>query len=174
MDATTAIHPKPTHLVGMLDLHHQRMIARLRNIMDSLNRRACGAGTVTDEIAFLALEIEAYRAFVHGHDRDLRSAIHLDPDMDLRVEADTLYFDVLTLDQTVQMHGERDPDVLCRLSRVGAALLAFANRCQTGVQAARAERVAALRDLLRTASPHMRDSNAPSDPGADGKTVCPV
>jgi hypothetical protein len=134
----------------MLDLHHQRMVARLRNIMHTLRQRACPAGTAADEIAFLALEAEAYRAFIYAHADVLNGLVGPGVEEDLRTAADSLYFDVLNLSDRAQESGVRTPTVTARVSRVSAGLLDLAQRCQLGIQKGRADRLALFRELAGT------------------------
>lgn len=148
---------KPTHLIGMLDLHHHRMVARISNIQDSLSNRSFVKGTVADEVGFLCLEAEAYRAFIHTHSDDLQQVVPTQSADDLKVEADSLYFAFLNLEDAVRANGERHAEVRGRIAGVSVAMLEHAQRCNHGVQKARAERLAVLRDLARLRSSSVTD-----------------
>lgn len=125
------------------------MVARLRNIMDSLTHRACSDVTVADEMAFLALEVEAYRAFIHRHG-DALVSLAFDGDADgARAEADSLYFEVLQLTGPMERGDLQDTAVLARLSRLGGQLLALAQRSHVASLQARSDRLAMLRELVR-------------------------
>jgi hypothetical protein len=116
-----------------MDLHHQRMISRVRNIMDTLAHRDGTSCTVADEVQFLALEVEAYRAFVHAHEDGIRLLAALDPDEDPRVEADSLYFEVLGLcDHMDSTDGARHV-VMPRVGRLSASFLRHAARYNRGL-----------------------------------------
>ncbi len=156
--------PSVHHLTAMLDLHHQRMVGRLRNIMDSLTRRVCTTGTITDEMVFLSLEVEAYRAFMHRHAEALIPGA---ADVDAaRAEADSLYFEVLQLARLMEGEEARDSALMARLSRLGGTLLAQAQRGHQHAVQARNDRLAMLRDLVRQA--RLRSEPWPPDPASDG------
>jgi len=140
------------------------MVARLRNIMDSLTHRACSDVTIADEMAFLALEVEAYRAFVHRHG-DALVSLAFDGDADgARAEADSLYFEVLQLSGPMESGGLQDAAVMARLSRLGGRLLALAQRSHFVSMQARSDRIAMLRDLVRDV--RHRADQWPRDPGS--------
>lgn len=132
----------------MLDLHHQRMVARLRNIMDSILRRDCASRTVHDEFTFLTLEVEAYRAFVHRHGVDLEGLLWPFGDHDPCAEADSLYFEVLQLGARLEDERETDHIFMARLSALGGRLLTLAQRIHDATVRARKDRLAGLRDLV--------------------------
>lgn len=117
----------------MMDLHHHRMLSRIRNIMDTLAHRTIKAGTVADEVGFLALEVEAYRAFVHAHDLEIRQLAALHPEEDPRVEADSLYFEILTLNDYINSRSDNRQIVMPRVGRMSASLLRHAARYNRGL-----------------------------------------
>lgn len=132
----------------MLDLHHHRMVGRLKNIMDTLRRRSCPAGTVADEIDFLVMEVEAYRAFIHRHAQAL-ACTHPAMDRDDLLEiTDSLYFDVLKLHDRVQDGDLSNPVTVSHIARVGGRLLDRAQRSYSGKHRRRAEQVAQIRARL--------------------------
>jgi hypothetical protein len=143
----------------MLDLHHQRMVARLRNIMDSILRRDCESRTVQDEFTFLTLEAEAYRAFVHRHGVELEALLWPVGDHDPCAEADSLYFEVLRLGARLEDERDTGPVVVARLSALGGRLLTLAQRIHDATVQARKDRLAGLRDLVDRTRASMQ--NAP-------------
>ncbi|WP_299441082.1 hypothetical protein [uncultured Rhodospira sp.] len=137
-----------SNVAAKLNLHHNRMVARLKNVMDTLQRRSCPDQTAVNELGFLVQEVEAYRAFVHAHTESLSWIMPALADDDPCASADSLYFDVLKLMDRVLDHGARHPDTVAHIIRVGANLLDQARRCQSGRSHARASRLATLRALL--------------------------
>jgi hypothetical protein len=139
---------RPKNISNVLDLHHHRMVGRLKNIMDTLCHRSCPAGTVVDEVGFLVLEVEAYRAFIHRHVETLERAFPAMGRDDLLETADSLYFDVLKLNDRVQDRDVRDPMTVAHIARVGGRLLDRAQRSNHGKHRRRADQVARIRARL--------------------------
>ncbi|MBB4264616.1 hypothetical protein [Roseospira visakhapatnamensis] len=149
------MEPRPAHIIAMLELHHGRMVARLRNVLDTQVRRAPEAGVITNELGFLALEAEAYRAFVHAHADQLARVAPVtdagsggEDEHVLRDAADSLYFDILHINDRVDRDGESDPGVVTRIARVGADFLEYTRRCHLSIQRRRADRVSAIRAVI--------------------------
>ncbi len=141
---------RPAHLISMLELHHGRMVARLRNILDTQIRRDPAAGVIANELGFLALEAEAYRAFIHAHADQLGpvAPVHADDEHALLEAADSFYFDVLNLNDRVERDGEQHPMVTARIAKVGGGFLEYARRCHLSIQRGRADRVSAIRAVI--------------------------
>ncbi|KAA5603850.1 hypothetical protein F1188_18925 [Roseospira marina] len=153
--------PKPAAVFVMIDLHHQRMIARVRNIMDTLSNRGSTPGTATDEVGFLTLEVEAYRTFLQTHADDIRDMVGRREDPGPGIDADSLFFDVLALHELVGRNGEHHPSVLPRLGLFSAALLRHASHFNGGLTDHRRAWLAQLRMSItaqaRTQSARSRD-----------------
>ena len=141
---------RPAHLIAMLELHHGRMVARLRNVLDTQMRRDPEAGVIANELGFLALEAEAYRAFVHAHADQLvpLAPVQAGDGHALRDAADSFYFDILNLNDRVERDGEQHPLVTARIAKVGADFLEYARRCHLSIQRGRADRVSAIRAVI--------------------------
>jgi hypothetical protein len=150
--------PRLKSVSSMLDLHHHRMVGRLKNIMDSLRNRSCPAGTVADEIGFLVLEGEAYRAFIHRHAEALERTHPAMGRDDLLEIADSLYFDVLKLHDRVQDGDLSDPVTVSHIARVGGRLLDRAQRSYSGKHQRRADQVSRIRARLRGMDGHLLGS----------------
>jgi len=131
-----------------LNLHHNRMVARLKNVMDTLQRRSCPDRTAVNELGFLVREVEAYRTFVHANTESLSRIMPALAEDDPCASADSLYFEVLKLMDRVLDHGARHPGTVTHIVRLGANLLDQARRTQSGRSHARASRLAAVRALL--------------------------
>ncbi|SDE61406.1 hypothetical protein [Rhodospira trueperi] len=140
--------PRSKSVSSTLDLHHHRMVGRLKNIMDTLRHRACPADTVADEIGFLVLEVEAYRAFIHRHANVLQQTFPTMGRDELQDNADSLYFDVLKLHDRIQDGDVKDSQTAAHIARVGGRLLDRAQRSHTSKHRRRADQVAFIRAQL--------------------------
>jgi len=116
----------------MLNIHHERIISRLLNIMDTLLHRHSSPSTVADETCFLALEIESYRAFVMAHADELHKKAALPPDHDPRAEADTLFSEILTLRDIIMENSAFDHRVLPHAGRLSDRLQRHASHFNQG------------------------------------------
>ncbi|MBB4285321.1 hypothetical protein [Roseospira goensis] len=132
--------PGAGHLIGLLDLHHHRMIARWRNIMDTVACRRPPVGTVAAEIAFLTEEVAAFRAFVDRQAEALAPLLDGGAKAVLRVEAAALHVDMRALQALVQRRGEGDSAVMVTLAILGERFPVAIHRSHAAFQRAVTER----------------------------------
>ncbi|WP_299444500.1 PAS domain-containing protein [uncultured Rhodospira sp.] len=81
-------------LVNTLNMHQMRIVARIRNLSHTIQKREASRQTILGEAAFLVQEVDAYRVFVHAHGAKVFGTDRIAGEESPLTEVDSLFFAV--------------------------------------------------------------------------------
>ncbi|MBB4268042.1 PAS domain-containing protein [Roseospira visakhapatnamensis] len=139
-DDATVVRDRVT-LLETLNTHQVRIVARLKNLSDTIAHRQADRTTVDGEIEFLIREVECYRVFVHANADGIFGFGLSRDDQDPRADADSLVFSVHQLHRTVEDQDPCTPAGQQSIGRTLSALLGHVRRSHAWLQRRRDDRL---------------------------------
>lgn len=129
-------------LVNTLNMHQMRMVARIRNLSHTIQKREASWQTILGEAEFLIQEVDAYRVFVHGHGAKVFGTDLIGGDESPLAEVDSLFFAVQHWFQNLDQNDVDGKATWLPMSTLLRQLLEHVQRSHTMLVRRRSRRVA--------------------------------